>query len=83
MDYSRRLKRIKCGQDILNWLKKQQDENNGLPCELLEIQSLKDDSEKCIGYRNKCEFTIGKVFGILIKYVFVFYIDKISVIIAM
>ncbi|KAL4148973.1 hypothetical protein QTP88_003102 [Uroleucon formosanum] len=59
MDYSRRLKRIKCGQGILNWLKKQQNENNGLPCELLQIQSLKDDSEKCIGYRNKCEFTIG------------------------
>ncbi|XP_060881063.1 tRNA (uracil-5-)-methyltransferase homolog A-like [Metopolophium dirhodum] len=59
MDYSRRLKRIKCGQGILNWLKKQQDENNGLPCKLLEIQSLKDDPERCIGYRNKCEFTIG------------------------
>ncbi|CAI6367542.1 unnamed protein product [Macrosiphum euphorbiae] len=59
MDYSRRLKRIKCGQGIFDWLKKQQDENNGLPCKLLEIQSLKDDPEKCVGYRNKCEFTIG------------------------
>ncbi|XP_060839088.1 tRNA (uracil-5-)-methyltransferase homolog A-like isoform X2 [Rhopalosiphum padi] len=59
MDYSRRLKRIKCGQGILDWLKKQQNVNNGLPCELLEIQSLKNDSEKCVGYRNKCEFTIG------------------------
>ncbi|XP_015375029.1 PREDICTED: tRNA (uracil-5-)-methyltransferase homolog A-like [Diuraphis noxia] len=59
MDYSRRLKRIKCGQGILDWLKKQQAVNNGLPCELLEIQSLKDNPEKCIGYRNKCEFTIG------------------------
>jgi len=67
MDYSRRLKRSKCGQGILDWLKKQQDVNNGLPCELLEIQSLKNDPEKCIGYRNKCEFTIGKVFGILIN----------------
>lgn len=59
MDYSRRLKRIKGGQNILDWLKKQQDVNNGLPCELLEIRSLKDNPEKCIGYRNKCEFTIG------------------------
>ncbi|KAE9541791.1 hypothetical protein AGLY_003782 [Aphis glycines] len=59
MDYSRRLKRIKCGQAIVDWLKKQQNTNNGLPCELLEIQSLKNDPEKCVGYRNKCEFTIG------------------------
>jgi len=65
MDYSKRLKRIKCGQTIVDWLKKQQNINNGLPCELLEIQSLKNDPEKCVGYRNKCEFTIGKVFGLL------------------
>jgi len=62
LDYSKRLKRTNCNQSILEWLKKQQDANDGLPCEFLEIQSLKEDMEKCVGYRNKCEFTIGKIF---------------------
>lgn len=60
MDYSQRLKRT--NKNLADWLKKQQSANNGLPCELLEIKSLKDDLEKCVGYRNKCEFTIGKIF---------------------
>lgn len=62
LDYSKRLKRTNNSQSIKDWLKKQQDAYNGLPCELLEIQSFKDDLEKCVGYRNKCEFTIGKIF---------------------
>lgn len=60
MDYGKRLKRNKNGPGLTNWLKKQQDTNDGLPCELLEIQSLKENLEKCVGYRNKCEFTIGR-----------------------
>lgn len=60
LDYSRRLKRTNLSQGLKDWLKKQKDANHGLPCELLEIQSLKENMEKCIGYRNKCEFSIGK-----------------------
>jgi len=67
------MKRFKGGQCILDYLNKQQDVNNGLPCELMEIKSLKDNPEKCIGYRNKCEFTIGKVFSKLIKYVYLYF----------
>jgi hypothetical protein len=59
LEYVKRLKRTYCNQNLTYWLKKQQEANNGLPCELLEIQSLKEDSKKCVGYRNKCEFTIG------------------------
>jgi len=56
------LKRAKNNVCLTDWLKKQEETYYGLPCELLEIQSLKNDLEKCIGYRNKCEFTIGKIF---------------------
>lgn len=60
MDYVKRLKKTNNGPSLTQWLNKQQAENEGLPCELLEIRSLKDDLEKCVAYRNKCEFTIGK-----------------------
>lgn len=62
MEYVKRLKRTNYNQNITDWLKKQQGANDGLPCELLEIQSLKEDAKKCVGYRNKCEFTIGNFF---------------------
>ncbi|XP_050536681.1 tRNA (uracil-5-)-methyltransferase homolog A-like isoform X2 [Daktulosphaira vitifoliae] len=57
LDYNKRLPRANRG--LLGWLRKQQSNTNGLPCELLKIQSLKEDVKKCVGYRNKCEFTIG------------------------
>ncbi|VVC28688.1 S-adenosyl-L-methionine-dependent methyltransferase,RNA methyltransferase TrmA, active [Cinara cedri] len=59
LDYGKQLKRTNNSLNLVEWLKKQQDTYDGLPCELLEIKSLKDDIEKCVGYRNKCEFTIG------------------------
>lgn len=62
LDYIKKLKRVKNSQGLTDWLKKQQDANDGLPCELLEIQSLKENMDSCVGYRNKCEFTIGKIF---------------------
>lgn len=68
MDYAKQLKQVKYSPDLIDWLHKQQEANNGLPCELLEIQSLKEDPDKCVGYRNKCEFTIGKIFWVLIHY---------------
>lgn len=60
MEYIKRLKKTNISPSLTDWLKKQQDANDGLPCELLGIQSLKDDLDKCVAYRNKCEFTIGK-----------------------
>ncbi|XP_075220489.1 tRNA (uracil-5-)-methyltransferase homolog A [Lycorma delicatula] len=39
------------------WLEEQASKYDGLPCQLLDIIGL---PEKCNGYRNKCEFTIGK-----------------------
>lgn len=60
LDYGKQLKKTKCSLDLAEWLKKQQSTYDGLPCELMEVQSLKDDLDKCVGYRNKCEFTIGK-----------------------
>lgn len=62
LNYGKSLKRINKNVNVTEWLKKQQESYNGLPCELLEIQSLKEDLDKCVGYRNKCEFTIGKLF---------------------
>lgn len=54
---------IKLGQQMLkenknlnDWLNIQKSKHNGLPCELQSILSA-DVKE---GYRNKCEFTIGK-----------------------
>ncbi|XP_022185455.2 tRNA (uracil-5-)-methyltransferase homolog A isoform X1 [Nilaparvata lugens] len=38
------------------WLDSQKAKFDGLPCQLLDIVSVKDH---CDGYRNKCEFTIG------------------------
>lgn len=38
-----------------NWLNKQKEKFDGLPCELLDIRY----SEQLNGYRNKCEFTVG------------------------
>ncbi|XP_050437080.1 tRNA (uracil-5-)-methyltransferase homolog A-like [Adelges cooleyi] len=57
LEYTKRLP--KTNKDLLSWLKEKKEINNGLPCEMLEIQSLKEDADKCTGYRNKCEFTIG------------------------
>lgn len=62
LNYARGLKRSNKNAIVTEWLKKQQDAYKGLPCELLNIRSLKEDSDKCVGYRNKCEFTIGKLF---------------------
>lgn len=41
---------------ISEWIKEQKIKNNGLICELLPILS----ASVTEGYRNKCEFTIGK-----------------------
>lgn len=62
MDYAGQLKQANNSQSLLDWLTKQENANNGLPCELLKIQSLKDNLEKCAGYRNKCRFSIGNIF---------------------
>lgn len=61
LNYGERLKRS--NKNLVGWLRKQRDANHGLPCQYLEIQSLKDDLEKCVGYRNKCEFSIGKIYN--------------------
>ncbi|OAD52212.1 tRNA (uracil-5-)-methyltransferase like protein A [Eufriesea mexicana] len=42
--------------DLLDWLNYQKDKYQGLPCELLPILS----TDAITGYRNKCEFTVGK-----------------------
>ncbi|XP_076242673.1 tRNA (uracil-5-)-methyltransferase homolog A [Calliopsis andreniformis] len=42
--------------DLLKWLNHQKDKYEGLPCELLPILS----TDATTGYRNKCEFTVGK-----------------------
>ena len=42
--------------DLLDWLKYQKDKYEGLPCELLPILS----GGTITGYRNKCEFTVGR-----------------------
>lgn len=69
LDYGRKLKQqTNRNSNIRDWLEKQQVANSGLPCELLEIQSLKEDLDKCVGYRNKCEFTIGKPFLVFNKH---------------
>lgn len=71
------MKRTNNKLSLTDWLKKQQNAHDGLPCELLEIKSFKEDLEKCVGYRNKCEFTIGKIIYILLKY----YLSKNKIII--
>ncbi|XP_003699325.2 tRNA (uracil-5-)-methyltransferase homolog A [Megachile rotundata] len=43
-------------KDVLDWLKQQKEKYEGLPCELLPILS----TEVTTGYRNKCEFTVGR-----------------------
>lgn len=67
MEYTKQLKRTIHCSVLTEWLAKQQNAYNGFPCELLEIRSLKEDSEKCVGYRNKCEFTIGTIIYIILK----------------
>ena len=54
---------IKMGQQILKenknlneWMSSQKEKYEGLPCELMSILS----ADLTEGYRNKCEFTIGK-----------------------
>ncbi|XP_033220728.1 tRNA (uracil-5-)-methyltransferase homolog A [Belonocnema kinseyi] len=54
---------IKMGQQILkenknlkDWLSSQNEKYEGLPCELMPILS----ADLIEGYRNKCEFTIGR-----------------------
>ena len=47
---------LKVNKDLGDWLSQQKEKFNGLPCELEEIVH----SNVTDGYRNKCEFTIGK-----------------------
>ena len=42
--------------NLLDWFNQQKDKYNGLPCELLPILS----TDTITGYRNKCEFTVGR-----------------------
>lgn len=42
--------------EVLNWWKSQKNKHNGLPCELHPIRY----SNVVDGYRNKCEFSVGK-----------------------
>lgn len=67
LEYSKQMKRTNNNLRLNRWLTKQQNTYDGLPCELLEIKSLKDYSDKCVGYRNKCEFTIGTIIYIILK----------------
>ncbi|XP_044252549.1 tRNA (uracil-5-)-methyltransferase homolog A [Tribolium madens] len=41
--------------DLRDWLSKQKEKFDGLPCELLNIRY----ADECDGYRNKCSFTVG------------------------
>ncbi|XP_015837917.1 tRNA (uracil-5-)-methyltransferase homolog A isoform X2 [Tribolium castaneum] len=41
--------------DLREWLNKQKEKFDGLPCELLNIRY----ADECDGYRNKCSFTVG------------------------
>lgn len=53
----------KMSSSIRNILEKRCQENDGLPCELVDIKYA--PFEKIAkGYRNKCEFTIGKNFSL-------------------
>ena len=59
---------IRLGQEILKgnknlskWISTQKDKYQGLPCEMKSILS----ANLTEGYRNKCEFTIGKSMNIL------------------
>lgn len=47
---------LKENKSLTNWMNRQRSLHNGLPCELLPILS----GDVTDGYRNKCEFTIGK-----------------------
>ncbi|KAG7205215.1 hypothetical protein KM043_018300 [Ampulex compressa] len=47
---------FKTDKELLEWISLQRKLHQGLPCELLPIFS----SDTIMGYRNKCEFTIGK-----------------------
>lgn len=47
---------IESKDNVLDWFHQQKDKYNGLPCELLPILS----TDTITGYRNKCEFTVGK-----------------------
>lgn len=42
--------------NLKNWIAENKKRYDGLPCELWNIRY----SEETEGYRNKCEFTIGK-----------------------
>ncbi|XP_017778980.1 PREDICTED: tRNA (uracil-5-)-methyltransferase homolog A [Nicrophorus vespilloides] len=42
-------------RELSDWLNKQKQLHDGLPCELLEIRHAKTID----GYRNKCEFSVG------------------------
>lgn len=43
--------------ELRDWLKKQNEAHDGLPCKLLDIRSVNED--RLDGYRNKCEFSVG------------------------
>lgn len=46
----------KVNKDLHDWINEQKKKHNGLLCELQKIVH----TDKIEGYRNKCEFTIGK-----------------------
>jgi len=47
---------LKSNPDLKPWIVDQRNKNNGLICPLEEVRS----AEPINGYRNKCEFTIGR-----------------------
>lgn len=47
---------VNSSSDKRKWIEEQREKFNGLPCQLLPIKA----SPQINGYRNKCEFTIGK-----------------------
>ncbi|XP_023288732.1 tRNA (uracil-5-)-methyltransferase homolog A [Orussus abietinus] len=47
---------LKGNANLADWLASRREKYSGLPCELLPILS----ASEIEGYRNKCEFTIGK-----------------------
>jgi tRNA (uracil-5-)-methyltransferase len=52
---------LKVNKDLAGWFNKQIENNDGLPCKLEKIVH----SDIIEGYRNKCEFTVGKILIIL------------------
>ena len=57
---------VKENKSLAKWIDQQRSLHKELPCELVPILST-DVTE---GYRNKCEFTIGKVLDSYLPFVF-------------